>query len=66
MLCRISDVDECALSGAAAACQNGGTCTNVVGGFSCECSEFFSGLGAITCEAGEGRFLDLKLAILLL
>ena len=62
--CRLSDVDECALSGAAAVCKNGGTCTNTDGGFSCKCSEAFSGFGALTCESGGVCLnIDVKLSL---
>ena len=40
-----SDIDECA----SAPCQNGGTCNDLVNGFSCDCD---AGYTDIICSTG--------------
>ena len=41
-----TDVDECAQS----PCQNGGTCSNEQGGYTCHCTQAFTGKH---CDKGD-------------
>lgn len=47
----LADTDECSIGNP---CGNG-TCTNVIGGFECNCDEGFEPGPMMTCE-GESQF----------
>ena len=46
------DIDECESN----PCENGGTCTDMENGYTCECESGFTGT---ECEAGN-RLLDFR------
>ena len=43
----LSDIDECTTLGAAA-CDNGGSCNNIPGDYTCDCTG--TGYEGVTCE----------------
>ena len=45
----ILDIDECAST----PCQNGGTCTDAVNGYTCACEAGYSGAD---CSTGKAQF----------
>ena len=50
----VLDIDECASTPGSPFCQNGGSCTNTVGGFSCSCKLGYTGS---RCETGASPHL---------
>ena len=52
------DIDECASTSGNTLCQNGGSCMNTVGSFTCNCSSGFNGS---RCETGAPPLLRIEL-----
>ena len=55
----IVDIDECA----SMPCQNGGTCTDAVNGYSCGCVPGYTGTH---CETGLYKHILIRIACLIL
>ena len=43
LICLLTDVDECKSNDGAGSCQNGGSCNNTEGGYTCTCPEGWTG-----------------------
>ena len=56
----VLDIDECASTPGNPFCQNGGTCTNTVGGFMCSCSSGFNGS---QCQTGALPLSQVELTL---
>ena len=56
----VLDIDECASTPGSPFCQNGGSCMNTVGSFSCRCDVGFTGS---QCQTGAPPLLRVELVL---